>query len=165
MHEKKLSLLLAVVITLSLSVTTVSAIEWVHIYRDDTAKISESDPGPFDEYLDLDSLRVVEGWALYTTKRILDDAPNEYHGKVELATAALSCKQFKIGYLYTGIFADVEQRTPIFEQTKSIVEMEKTAFDFVRGGLPISNTPAQLYYHFACNGLDLHKRDITGVAN
>jgi hypothetical protein len=162
--KNKLSLLLPVAMAFSLTAKTASATEWIHIFRDDTAKISESDPGPFDEYLDLDSLKEVEGWSLYTTKRILDDSPNQYYGKVDLATVGLSCTQFKMGSLYTAAFADTEQRTLIYENTNSIAQMERMAFNFFRGKLPIANTPALLYYHFACKGLDLRKGDVQGAA-
>jgi hypothetical protein len=127
----------------------VQAENWVHVERYSQPKISQSDPAPYDEYLDTDFINFEGKWTLIRTKRISDESANEFHGKLELSTWAISCREFKFGTKEFRLFFDDDGKNEKYSKVSSAADLDQLA-----RSLPLRQVESvgMIFYAYACLG-------------
>ncbi|AKZ61289.1 hypothetical protein F506_00175 [Herbaspirillum hiltneri N3] len=137
---------------LSFIMTTAHAETWTHVSRNTEAKIGPTDPGSYDEYLDTDYIGYEGEWTLIRVKSVMDDPANEFHGKLELSTWAISCRQYKMGMKDYKAFREVHDAPsqPAFQQVSERADIERLARNF----LPLNKDAViTIWYMYACLGI------------
>ena len=129
---------------------TVHAANWVHILRYEDPKLMPVDPAPYDEYLDTEFVGHEGKWTFIHIKTISDEDANEYHGKMELITLAISCREYKLGQKNFRAYFDKKGLRIKRSQTNSAADLER----FARAIQPFEHeTVGTLYYVHACLGI------------
>jgi hypothetical protein len=140
---------IALAITLIGGAQTAQAQNWVHVERYNEPKISPSDPAPYDEYLDTDFINFDGKWTLIHTKKISDESANEFHGKMELSTWAISCRERRFSLKEFHLFLDDDGKNEKFSQVSSAADLDRLARSF--SPKSVESTGA-IYYAYACAG-------------
>ncbi|MFC5476369.1 hypothetical protein [Paraherbaspirillum soli] len=148
---------IAIAMLLLGALQTAKAENWVHILRYDDPKIAPVDPAPYDEYLNTDFVDFDGKWTLIRTKIVSDEADNDFHGKLEIWTWAISCREFKQGRKEYRQFDDVDGKQEKLHTVSSAAELDRFARSIAGGPIPLAaDSPAAALYRYACLGVTPH---------
>ncbi|MGS0743051.1 hypothetical protein ACVBEF_14640 [Glaciimonas sp. GG7] len=122
---------------------------WVHLQRVSDPKISQSDRGPYDEYLDTDFIDFDGKWTLINTKIVSDESANEYHGKMELWTWGISCRELKMGSKGIRQFLDDDGESEQYSKVSTVADLDR----FSRIIQPFQKeSVSTIFFVYACFG-------------